>query len=76
MLVEPGSPSALATALNELLGDADMRSAIGRRAYDHSRRMVWSEVGAEYQRVLGAAAVGGYTPVIAARPATLAAIQI
>ena len=75
VLVEPGSPSLLASALNEVLGDADMRSAIGQRAYDHSRRMVWSEVGAEYQRVLGAAAVGGYTPAIVTRPSTLAAIQ-
>jgi glycosyltransferase involved in cell wall biosynthesis len=65
----------LATALNEVLGDADMRSAIGHRAYDHTRRMVWSEVGAEYQRVLGQAVVGGGAPAIATRAATLAAIH-
>jgi glycosyltransferase involved in cell wall biosynthesis len=75
VLVEPGSPSLLATALNEVLGDADMRSAIGHRAYDHTRRMVWSEVGAEYQRVLGQAVVGGGAPAIATRAATLAAIH-
>jgi glycosyltransferase involved in cell wall biosynthesis len=73
VLVEPGSPSLLASALNKVLGDADMRSAIGQRAYDHTRRMVWSAVGAEYQRVLGAAAIGGVTPVVATRPPTLAA---
>ena len=76
VLVAPGSPSLLATALNEVLGDGDMRSAIGRRAYDHSRRMVWSAVGAEYQRVLGGAAIGGYNPVIPTRPVPLAAIHV
>ena len=44
-----GSPTALAAALNELLGDPELRAAIGRRAYDYSRRMVWSAVGAAYR---------------------------
>jgi glycosyltransferase involved in cell wall biosynthesis len=51
VLVAPGSPEALASALSRLLADDDLRDAFGRRAYEHSRRMVWSEVGAAYQRL-------------------------
>jgi glycosyltransferase involved in cell wall biosynthesis len=75
VLVEPDSPSALADSLNEVLGDADMRSAIGHRAYDHTRRMIWSEVGAEYQRVLRSVSVGSTAPVTAIRTATPAAVH-
>lgn len=53
VLVPPGSPAGLARALNEVLGDDELRAALGGRAYEHSRRMVWSAVGADYQRVLG-----------------------
>jgi glycosyltransferase involved in cell wall biosynthesis len=49
VLVPPASPRALAAALNKLLADPALRSAIGSRAYAHSRRMVWSAVGAEYR---------------------------
>jgi len=51
MLVPPGSAPALANALNEVLGDRARREALGRRAYEYSRGMVWSAVGAEYSRV-------------------------
>ena len=58
------SPSAFATALNDVLGDDELRAAIGRRAYEYSRRMVWSEVGAEYralfERVGAAASMGAH----------------
>ena len=50
LLVPPGSPTALATALIEVLGDDALRAGLGRRAYEHSRRMIWSAVGAEYRR--------------------------
>jgi glycosyltransferase involved in cell wall biosynthesis len=53
VLVPPGSPTALASALNEVLEDRDLRAALGRRAHQYSRRMVWSAVGAEYERILG-----------------------
>lgn len=53
VLVPPGSPTALASALNGVLGDRDLRAALGRRAHQYSRRMVWSAVGAEYERILG-----------------------
>ncbi len=52
VIVPPGSPVAVAAALNDLLGDAERRAAIGRRAYEYSRRMIWSAVGAEYERLL------------------------
>ena len=52
MLVPSGSASALAEALNDVLGDPEMRRELGKRAYAYSRRMVWSAVGAEYRRLL------------------------
>ena len=63
VLVQPGSPVQLGAALNELLGDHDLRAAIGRRAYDHSRRMVWSEVGSEYRRLFRHVVSGARVPV-------------
>jgi glycosyltransferase involved in cell wall biosynthesis len=51
ILVPPGSPARFAAALNAVLGDDGSRASIGRRAYDHSRAMVWSEVGAGYRRL-------------------------
>ena len=51
IIVPPGSPVALAASLNEVIGDHGLRAAIGRRAYEHSRRMTWPIVGAEYRRL-------------------------
>jgi glycosyltransferase involved in cell wall biosynthesis len=51
VLVPPGSPDGLATALNDILGDDELRAALGRHAYAYSRGMVWSAVGAEYRAV-------------------------
>lgn len=51
LLVPPGSPQALATALNRVLADDELREAIGRRAYEYSRQMVWPQIGAAYQRL-------------------------
>jgi glycosyltransferase involved in cell wall biosynthesis len=51
VLVEPGSSAALSAAFIDLLGDPERRAAVGLRAYEHSRGMIWSEVGAQYQRV-------------------------
>jgi glycosyltransferase involved in cell wall biosynthesis len=71
ILVPPDS-AAWADALNDVLGDDGLRTAIGRRAYAYSRRMVWSAVGAEYGRLLGQ--VGSAKPL--AEPAgVLAAIN-
>ncbi len=58
VLVEPGSPESLSAAFIDLLGDHDRRAAVGRRAYQHSRGMIWSEVGTEYQRLFARVAAG------------------
>jgi len=49
ILVRPASVTDLATALTQLLGDPALRHEIGRRAYDYSRTMIWSAVGARYR---------------------------
>jgi glycosyltransferase involved in cell wall biosynthesis len=71
VLVPPASPTALAAALSELLGDPQLRATIGRRAYEYSRRMVWSAVGGEY-RDLFAQVAGETRPAVrAAQMATI-----
>ena len=50
-LVPAGSPEALAREFIELLGDPELRSALGMRAYERSRGMVWWEVGSQYRRI-------------------------
>jgi glycosyltransferase involved in cell wall biosynthesis len=50
-LVAPNSQAALAEAITELLRDPEQRASLGRRAYEHSRAMVWWEVGRRYRRL-------------------------
>ena len=64
---------ALAAALNELLADPALRAAIGSRAYAHSRRMVWSAVGAEYRDLFAHVAVAKSTTLY---PALQAAVGV
>jgi glycosyltransferase involved in cell wall biosynthesis len=56
VLVGPGSSAELAAALIGLLSDHERREAVGRNAHAYSRRMVWSSVGREHERVLDRAA--------------------
>jgi glycosyltransferase involved in cell wall biosynthesis len=63
VLFTPGSPVALANALNELLGDDELRANVGRRGYEYTRRMVWSEVGAGYGRLFERIAAGPRTSI-------------
>ncbi len=56
-LVAPESSAALADAFIDLLGNRERRLAIGKRAYEYSRDMVWSSVGAEYNRIFARAAL-------------------
>ena len=74
VLVPDPTPAAFAAALNRVLGDDKLRAALGRKAYDHSRGMVWSQVGAQYralfQRVGAAASVAAL-----AAPVGLAALN-
>jgi len=55
-LFPAGSADALSGTLIDLLRDPELRASLGRRAYEYSRGMVWSEVGAEYRRVFARAA--------------------
>lgn len=50
VLVAP-APEALATGVLRLLGNPKLRLAMGARAHEHSRSMVWTKVGAEYQEL-------------------------
>jgi glycosyltransferase involved in cell wall biosynthesis len=50
-LVPSGSTDAMSHALIGLLEDPLARREIGRRAYDYTRDMIWSEVGATYAQI-------------------------
>ena len=66
-LVPARSPDALAESLIGLLRDPELRATLGRRAYEYSRGMIWSEVGAQYRRVFAgvARAARSATPFVA-----------
>jgi glycosyltransferase involved in cell wall biosynthesis len=66
LLVAPGSPARLATALNDVLHDHQRRADMGARAYAHSRRMVWSEVGSAYRRLFDSVAGRASAPKLRA----------
>lgn len=61
VLVPAGSAEQFAAALNELLGNPDLRAAIGRRAYAYSRNMVWPAVGAMYRDLFASVAADAAT---------------
>jgi glycosyltransferase involved in cell wall biosynthesis len=63
LLVEPHSATALSAALDSVLRDDALRTSLGRRAYAHSREMVWPAVGARYQRVFERVATKVLQPV-------------
>ena len=67
VLVPPSSPAAIASALNELLADEDLRAAVGRRAHEYSRRMVWSEVGPAYRQLFERVVADVRMPALARR---------
>jgi glycosyltransferase involved in cell wall biosynthesis len=62
VLIPPGSPEALATAINDVLGDPELRAALGRRAHTYSRGMVWSAVGSRYRAVFERVTTTGAAP--------------
>ena len=64
ILVPPRPANALARAIIGLLANDAQRAALGDRAYEHARTMIWPAVGAEYRRIFAAAA--GKTAVPAA----------
>ncbi len=63
VLVTPGSPASLGTALIDLLADPAGRTAMGRRAYAYSRGMVWSSVGAAYRDLFASVAAPSRAPI-------------
>lgn len=57
LLVAPGDPVALATALRQWLGDADLRDRLRRAAADRRSTLAgWPETGAAVARVLSGVA--------------------
>jgi glycosyltransferase involved in cell wall biosynthesis len=71
VLVPTGDADAWAGALIALLSDDARRSDIGRRAYEKSRDMVWSNVAEEYRSLFARVAGGRARP---ARATTLAGV--
>ena len=53
ILVPSATAELFAAAVNEVLADGELRATLGRAAYDYSRRMVWSDVGAQYRTLFG-----------------------
>ena len=75
VLVPGASPALMASALTEVLSDDELRAALGRRAYEYSRQMVWSDVGAQYRRLFQRVAAAA-TVAPAASPHGLAAFNV
>jgi glycosyltransferase involved in cell wall biosynthesis len=71
MLVAPGSGDGLARAINALLDDPILRAEMGRKAYEYSRGMVWSALGADYGRLFAHLAAGARAEAPAARLMTV-----
>jgi glycosyltransferase involved in cell wall biosynthesis len=71
VLIEPASAVSLSAALNRVLEDPELRAAIGRRAHEYSRGMIWSAVGAEYGDLFSALAAPAKAPVSSARLMTV-----
>jgi len=57
ILVPPSAPAAWADALIGLLENEELRAAVGRRAYEHSRAMVWSNVAGQYRDLFARVAI-------------------
>jgi glycosyltransferase involved in cell wall biosynthesis len=73
VLVPAATPERFAAALNQVLDDGELRTALGRRAYAYSRAMVWSEVGAQYRRLFERVRTGISVPTAA--PSVFAAFN-
>jgi glycosyltransferase involved in cell wall biosynthesis len=71
LLMPPASPSAWADALISLLENDELRAAVGRRAHEHSRAMVWSSVATQYRQLFTRVVTGARIQTatrVAARP--------
>jgi glycosyltransferase involved in cell wall biosynthesis len=63
-LVAPLTAAGLSAAVTSLLGDDELRAALGQKAYAYSRPMVWPEVAAAYARLFERV-VAEVTPTVA-----------
>lgn len=66
VLVEAATPELFGAAVIDVLEDDALRAALGRKAYEYSRGMTWSDVGAQYRALFGR--VGAATSVGTAAP--------
>ena len=73
-LVAAGSVDALAEALIELALNSNLRLEHGRKAYAHSRGMLWPEVGATYSKIFARVAGLSTKPDLAAVPMAALAV--
>jgi glycosyltransferase involved in cell wall biosynthesis len=64
ILVPPGSPAAWADALITLLENDELRATVGRRAHEHSRAMVWSNVGSQYRALFSRVVARSRVPAV------------
>ena len=72
-LVAAGSVESLADGLIELALSGELRAEHGRRAYAHTRGMLWPEVGAAYRRIFArVAGLGAQTAQPGLAAATVA----
>ena len=62
-LVAPDAPEEIAVAAIEILENEDLRTEMGRKAYERSRPMVWWKVAAEYRRIFERVADAGQAPL-------------
>ena len=58
VIVPPASPAAWADAIIGLLENDELRAAVGRRAHEHSRTMVWSTVATQYRQLFARVVAG------------------
>ncbi len=63
VLAPPGLPGAWADAIIGLLENDELRAALGRRAHEHSRAMVWSQVATQYRSLFARVVAGARIPV-------------
>jgi glycosyltransferase involved in cell wall biosynthesis len=62
VLTDP-APAALAAAITNVLEDEPARTAMGAKAHEHTRPMVWTRIGAVYQDLFTRVASGA--PLVA-----------
>lgn len=73
-LIEPGSPAAIAEAVNDLLDNPDALAAMQRRAYERGRRTIWPQFAAASAALVQSASAEGQPPAGLAAPPDPAAI--